>query len=65
MMVPMAVKLTERDREVFARKEAVRERDRQLVAAGTASFDGMNRTNAMASSVIHLYRPAKKLGLPR
>lgn len=64
-MLPMATELTKRDREVFARKEAARERDRKAVATGKASFAAMNRANAMASSVTHLYRPAKKLGLPR
>lgn len=61
----MALKLTESDREIFARKEAARQRDRQAVASGKASFAQMNRTNALAASVIHLYRPSKKLGLPR
>ena len=64
-MSHMATKLTESDREVFARKETGRERDRQIVAAGKASFSEMNRGNALASSVMHLYRPAEKLGLPR
>ncbi len=50
----MTEKLTERDREIFERKEAERERDRQVVAAGKASFESMNRTNAIASAVIHL-----------
>jgi hypothetical protein len=62
---PMAEKITEHDREIFERKEVERERDRQLVAAGKASFAGMNRANAIAASVIHLYRPTKKRGVRR
>lgn len=61
----MREKLTERDREIFERKEAQREQDRQRVAAGETTFETVNRSNAIASSVIHLYRPGSKPGLPR
>lgn len=53
------------DREVFARKEKLREKDRRTVAAGEATWAEMNRANTFAASVVHLYRPIKKLGLPK
>jgi len=52
------------DQTVAERKEASRERDRQDVAAGKRTWHELNRENAIAASVVHLYRPAKKLGLP-
>lgn len=61
----MTRKLTEEDRVVFEQKEASRERQRQLVAEGKASFDDLNRANALSTSVIHLYRVGKGRGLPR
>ncbi|MBX3276309.1 MAG: hypothetical protein KF729_39010 [Sandaracinaceae bacterium] len=61
----MAKRLTTADREVFARKEKLREKDRRTVAAGEATWAEMNRANTFAVSVVHLYRPIKKLGLPR
>lgn len=61
----MAKKLSARDREVFARKQKLREKDRRTVASGGATWAEMNRANTFAASVVHLYRPIKKLGLPR
>lgn len=61
----MNEKLTYADREIFARKEASRQRDRQVVAEGKASLKALNRANAIASTIISEFRPAKKLGLPR
>jgi hypothetical protein len=61
----VAKNLTLSDREVFARKEKLREKDRRTVAAGEATWAEMNRANTFTASVVHLYRPMKKLGLPR
>ena len=57
--------LKDSDLEIFERKEAERERDRQIVATGAASFEGMSHGNALASSVIEFYQPDEKPGLPR
>ena len=61
----VSTKLTDGDREVFARKQALREKDRRTVAAGKATWTEMNRANTFGASVVHLYRPIKKLGLPQ
>ncbi|MCB9591148.1 MAG: hypothetical protein H6719_00325 [Sandaracinaceae bacterium] len=61
----MAKKLTTSDREVFARKQALREKDRRTVASSQATWAEMNRANTFGAAVVHLYRPIKKLGLPR
>ena len=51
------------DPAVAERKEASRERDRRDVAASKRTWLELNRENAIASSVVHLYRPAMELGL--
>lgn len=61
----MAKNLSARDREVFARKGKGREKDHRAVAAGEATWAEMNHANTFMASVVHLYRPMKKLGLPR
>lgn len=61
----MTENLTDSDLEIFERKEAERERDRQIVATGRASFESMNRGNALARSVIDLYQIDETPGLPR
>lgn len=56
----MTLKLTEKDLELLAEKEASRERDRQTVAEGKCTWVEMNQSNSWATSVIHFYRPVMK-----
>ncbi|MCU0677486.1 MAG: hypothetical protein MUE69_32445 [Myxococcota bacterium] len=51
------------DQAVAERKEASRERDRRDVAADKRTWLELNRENAIGASVVHLYGPARKLGL--
>ncbi len=47
----MAHKLTDDDRETFARKEAQREADRARVERGEFSWREMNRANSIATGI--------------
>ena len=57
--------LTDTDREILARKEELRAKDRADVAAGSSSWAEMNRANSLGAPVIDQYRPSKSLGLKR
>lgn len=53
------------DGGVLADKERLRALDREIVASGQRSWAEVNRANAIAGSIGHLYRPSMKFGLPR
>lgn len=55
--------LTEVEFEIIARKEALRERDRRLVAEGKATWDEINEANTFGASVVRYYSPSRNLGL--
>lgn len=54
-------KLSEFDLEILERKNASREEDHKAVANGKSTWAEVNRANTFGASVIHLYRPLKKL----
>lgn len=57
--------LTEAELEIFARKEAMRERDRKLVAEGKATWEEINHANTFGATLAGQYTYSTKLGVKK